>query len=161
MRKNLLLRNFAANVRVLGVIRLTEGAVAVGLGAADAFIEDHGNGPGGIPWVVYLEAVALAAGLFGEKVGLGTEIRDPLAFAGLTLAGSRLTDAAQAGKLAAGPRAWGSSLGAYSSGLGAMNAPPNLPANAAASIRLLPGRSASQSAFSMSPTLFEAAGVTG
>lgn len=143
------------------MIRIVEGAVAVGLGAADAFIEDHGNGPGGIPWVVYLEGLALAGGLFGDKLGLDAEIRDPLAFASLTLLGSRLTDAAQAGKLAMGPTAWGASLGAYSSGLGAMNTPPSLPANAAASIRLLPGRSASQSAFSMSPTLFESAGVTG
>lgn len=144
-----------------GVIRLVEGAVAVGVGAADAFIEDKGNGPGGVPWVVYFDGLALAGGLFGEKVGLAPEIRDPLAFGALAVIGARLTDAAQAGKLSQGPKAWGASLGAYSSGLGAMNTPPSLPANAAASIRLLPGRSASQSAFSMSPTLFEAAGVTG
>jgi hypothetical protein len=143
------------------MIRLTEGAVALAVGAADAFIEDKGNGPGGIPWVVLLDGVALLGGLFGEKVGLGPEIRDPMAFAALAVAGARLTDAAQAGKLAAGPKSWGASLGAYSSGVGAANLPPSLPANAAASIRLLPGRSASQSAFSMSPTLFESAGVTG
>jgi hypothetical protein len=156
-----LLRNFDADVILPAMIRLTEGAVALAVGAGDAFIEDKGNGPGGIPWVVFFDAIALAGGLFGDKVGLSTEIRDPLAFAALATVGARLTDAAQAGKLAQGPKAWGSSLGAYSSGLGAMNAPPSLPANAAASIRLLPGRSASQSAFSMSPTLFEAAGVTG
>ena len=145
------------------MIRLTEGAVALGFGAADAFVENKvtSAGPGGVPWVVYLEALGLVGGLFGEKIGLSPEIRDPLAFSALTLAGARLSDAASAGQLAAGPKAWGKSLGAYSSGLGAMNTPPSLPANAAASIRLLPGRSASQSAFSMSPTLFEAAGVTG
>lgn len=160
---NLLLQNFGANAIVAAMIRLTEGAVALAAGAADSFIEDKGVGPGGVPWSVYFEAVALAGGLFGEKVGLSTEIRDPLAFAALALVGSRLTDAAQKGVLAQGPKAWGfvGAKGAYSSGLGAMNTPPALPANAAASIRLLPGRSASQSAFSMSPTLFESAGVTG
>lgn len=146
---------------MLPVIRLTEGAIALAVGAADSFVEDKGAGPMGVPWVVYLDAVALAGGLFGEHVGLSTEIRDPLAFGALAVIGSRLTDAAQAGKLAQGPKAWGASLGAYSSGIGAANTPPSLPANAAASIRLLPGRSASQSAFSMSPTLFESAGVTG
>lgn len=145
------------------MIRLVEGAVAAGVGAADAFISDKaGAGPGGIPWNVLYEGGVLAVGLFGDKLGISAEIRDPMAFAGITIAARRLVKAADAGTLAQGPKAWGATArGAYSSGVAAANTPPSLPYNAAASIRLLPGRSATQSAFSMSPTLFEAAGVTG
>ncbi len=143
------------------MIRLVEGAVAVGVGAADAFIEDKGAGPGGVPWVVYFDGLAIGAGLFGERFGLAREIADPLAFAALAVAGARLTDAAQAGKLAQGPRSWGASVGAYSHQMAAANAPAGLPAAAASSIRLLPGRSFTQSAFSMSPTLVEASGTMG
>jgi len=145
------------------MIRLVEGAVAVGFGAADAMVQSKtGTGPGGVPWVVIFEGAGAAAGLFGDKIGVPSEMRDPLAFASLSLIGARLAHAAQAGTLAQGPKAWGGAVGGYSPNA-ALNPMPQgvLPASAAASIRLLPGRSATQSAFSMSPTLFEAAGVTG
>lgn len=145
------------------MIRIVEGAVAVAAGAVDALVQSKvaGSGPGGIPWIVYAEAGMVGAGLFGDKIGLPSEVRDPLAFAGLTLAGARLTHAAAGGALLQGPKAWGGAVGAYSARQDVKAAPHALPANAAASIRLLPGRSPAQSAFSMSPTLFEASGVTG
>lgn len=144
------------------MIRLVEGGIGVGFGAVDALVATKvtTKGPGGISWPVYLEGAGVLAGLFGNKIGLNTEHADALAISALTLAGARLARAAATGALMQGPRAWGGDGDAsamFDSGASA----PALPGSAAASIRLLPGRTAQQSAFSMSPVLFEAPGVTG
>jgi hypothetical protein len=144
------------------MLRLVEGAVAVGFGAADAFVQaKSGNGPGGVPWVVYFEGLGAAAGLFGDKIGLSREIADPLEFAGMKLAGARLSHAASSGALMQGPKAWGGAVGAYSARTAAKAAPAGLPPGADQAIRMLPGRSFTQSAFSQGPTLVEAAGMMG
>ena len=90
-------------------VRLLEGGIAVGFGAGDALVASKvaGTGPGGIPWTVYYEAAGVATMLFGAKVGVSAEVRDTVGIAALSLAGARVTRAAVAGKLMAGPKAWG------------------------------------------------------
>lgn len=146
-------------------IKLVEGAVAAGFGAADALVaaKVKGTGPGGIPWAVLLEGAGIAIGLVGEKVGIQSEVRDPILFASLTLAGARLSRAASSGNLMSGPKAWGGvaadtyrpAMGAGGGGGAAFRD------GSTANLRLLPGRTAGMGPFTTSPTLFEAAGVTG
>jgi hypothetical protein len=145
-------------------VRLLEGGVALGFGAGDALVASKvtGMGPGGIPWTVYYEAVGIAAGLFGDKVGLSSEIRDPLLFSALSLAGVRATRAALAGKLMSGPKAWGGHgeggdvFGTWAGdpGSGGMA----YPAIAGPRVRAMPGRGGG---FSVWPVTQEAPGVAG
>lgn len=90
-------------------VRMLEGSVALGFGAADALIASKvvGTGPGGIPWPVLFEGAGVAVGFFGSKVGVPVEVRDTTLIAALALAGTRLTRSALAGKLMSGPKAWG------------------------------------------------------
>lgn len=97
---------------------MVEGGVAVGFGAADALIAAKvtGTGPGRVPWPVYFEAAGIAAGFFGDKVGIPTEVRNTAMVSALALAGARLTRVALAGRLAQGPSAWGGDFIAGASG---------------------------------------------
>lgn len=152
------------------MIRLLHGGVAVGLGAADAFITKKvaQRGPGGISWSVYLEGAAIAAGLAHRQLKLDADFADPLLLAGLTLAGARLTNAAAAGQLMAGPKAWGGDpfYGTSTGGdmqVGGMfdntGGAPSLPAPRA--VRVLPGRAAVGGGYSLYPASQESPGVAG
>lgn len=119
---------------------MVESGIAVGFGAADALITAKvtGAGPGRIPWPVYFEAAGVAAGFFGDKVGIPTEVRDVVGISALALAGSRLARVAMAGNLAKGPSAWGGDYtlpAATSTGGGGGGALPSSRRN----IRQLPG----------------------
>lgn len=82
--------------------------VAVGVGAADALAAAKiPQAPLGVPAPVWLEALAVGLGFWGERVGIRGQSKDALLVSGLALAGARLTRVAMTGKLAAGPRAWG------------------------------------------------------
>jgi hypothetical protein len=152
------------------MIRLLHGGVAVGVGAADALLTSKVSrrGPGGISFAVYLEALSVAAGLWGGRVGVDADVRDSLLLAGLTLGGARLTNAAAKGQLMAGPKAWGgdpfygtSTGGDYGQGGMFDNAggAPSLPAPRA--VRVLPGRAAVGGGYSIYPATQEAPGVAG
>jgi hypothetical protein len=151
------------------MVRMTEAAVAVGFGAADALVaaKVKGLGPGKIPWPVYLEGAGIAAGLFGDKVGIGTEIRDSVLFASLTLAGSRVTRVAMAGALLKGPAAWGGAGGDPTYSLSAGQGGDQLSDGAGGgtrSVRLLAGRRAPSGGVggaSIYPAMSEMAGVAG
>jgi len=90
-------------------VRLVESAIAAGFGAGDALIQAKvkTKGPGNIPWGVIYEASGIAVGFFGDKVGLGADVRDSVLLASMALAGARLTRVSLAGNLAKGPSAWG------------------------------------------------------
>lgn len=153
-------------------VRMTEAAVAVGFGAADAFVtaKVSGAAPGGIPWPVVLEGVGLLGGLFGDKVGLGADVHQPLFFAAASLAGARLTRAAVSGKLMSGPKAWGG-VGVvgnadpmYTLSAGAADMPPGSLGGGAGSVRLLAGRAIggrARGGASVYPAMSETAGVAG
>jgi hypothetical protein len=124
-------------------IRIAEGGIAVGFGAADALVTAKitTKGPGNIPWPVYLEGAGIAAGFFGEKVGLPVEVRDTVMVSALALAGARLTRVAMAGNLAKGPSAWGGDYNlpaAAASGAGGGGNTPLL-GGGRRNIRALPG----------------------
>ena len=147
------------------MIRLTHGAVAFGFGAADALVTSRLTklGPGGIPFSVYLEAAGVVAGVWGDKVGLNADVRDPLLLSALGLAGARLTRATLSNKLMAGPRAWGGDyLSAGGDGDYSMLAAGGSPALVAAPgrVRLLPGRAVGGS-IGIYPAQQEMAGIAG
>lgn len=154
-------------------VRLLHGGVALGFGAADAFVSSKvaQMGPGGIPFSVYLEAAGVVAGIWGDKVGVSADVRDPLLLSALGLAGARLTRAAMANKLMAGPKAWGgdpfygTSTGGDFNSVGGMydgsGGAAQTPAIAARSVRLLPGRAAVGGGYSLYPASQEAPGVAG
>lgn len=151
------------------MIRLIHGGVALGFGAADALISAKvgQSGPLGVPVPVYLEGAAIAAGLWGDKVGLSADVRDPLLLSALGLAGARLTRVAIRGQLTQGPRAWGGDLDVSADaagrggegGGGRSAAIAQLPARSG--VRMLPGRAAVGGAFSLYPGAQESAGVAG
>lgn len=149
------------------MIRLIHGGVALGFGAADALISAKvaTSGPFGVPVPVLLEGAAVAAGLWGDKVGLPADVRDPLLLSALGLAGARLTKVALRGQLASGPRAWGGDLdlaadaGGRGGDAGRSGAIAQLPARSG--VRMLPGRVAVGGAFSLYPGAQESAGVAG
>lgn len=147
-------------------MRLLHGGVAIGIGAADALVTSKvaQRGPGGISFAVYLEAAAIAVGLWGSKVGVDAEVRDAALLSGLTLAGARITNAAAKGQLMAGPKAWGgdpyygTSTGGDGGDLAAGGAPARM---APASVRVLPGKAATGGGYSLFPASQEAPGVAG
>jgi len=91
------------------MIRISGGAVAIGLGAVDAYVATKvtARGPAGVPWQVILEGGAAGAALFHRQLGIDADIADPLGISALTLIGARTMRIALAGKLMAGPAAWG------------------------------------------------------
>jgi hypothetical protein len=147
------------------MIRFMHGGIALAVGAGDALVTSKvtGTGPGGIPWAVYFESAAVAAGIFGGKIGIDADVRDPLLLSGLALAGARLTRVAAVGKLMSGPKAWGGEGGDFGSadaslasggrGIAAIAGRP--------AVRLLPGRAAVGGSISLYPAQQEMAGVAG
>jgi hypothetical protein len=139
-------------------IQLLEGLTAAGVGAADAAISDKaGNGPGGIPWGAYFEGGAIAVGMFGQMVGLGADIRDPVGIAGLALAGRRATKLAMAGKLFT-PSAWAGVGGDGGGGDFMLGAPPAR--NMAPGVRVL-GAGGARGGYPLYPYSSEMPGVAG
>lgn len=150
-------------------VRMTEAAVAIGFGAVDAFVTAKvtATAPGGIPLPVVVEGAGVLGGLFGDKIGLGADIHQPLFFASAALLGARLTRAAVSGKLMSGPKAWGGVGGdptyALSAGMGGDQLALG-GAGGSRSVRLLAGRRAGASAVggaSVYPAVSEAPGVAG
>jgi hypothetical protein len=147
------------------MIRLLHGGIALGFGAVDALVSSKvTQAPAGIPASVILEGVGVAAGLWGDKVGLDADVRDPLLLGALAMAGARLTRAAAAGKLMAGPKAWGGDP-FYSTSTGGDFADPgmggarSMPAPPA--VRVLPGQVARGGGYQLYPASQEAPGVAG
>ena len=121
-------------------------------------------GPGGIPFPVYYEAAGLALGFFGDKVGVGAEIRDTVLVSSLALLGSRVARAGLAGKLMAGPKAWGGEGDGYANigaggGEGGDYDLGGVPGGGRSRVRMLPG--ARGGGFSVWPVSQEAPGVAG
>lgn len=151
------------------MVKFTEAAVAVGFGAADALVASKISRtlPGGISAVTALEIGGVAVGLWGDKLGLSAEIHDPIFFSSAALLGARLTRAASAGKLLAGPSAWGGVGGdpTYALSAGAAGG-DMLPSGGvpSRSVRLLAGRRAGSAAVggaSVYPAISESPGVAG
>lgn len=150
-------------------MRLLHGGVAIGIGAADALVTSKVSqrGPGGISFAVYLEAAAIAVGLWGSKVGVDAEVRDSALLSGLTLAGARLTNAAAKGQLMAGPKAWGgdpfygTSTGGDAGDLAAGGMAGARFAPAPPAVRVLPGKVAAGGGYALYPATQESPGVAG
>ena len=144
----------------------TEHLVAVGFGAGDALVTSKavGTGPGGVPWPVLYEGAGVLAGFFGEKVGVRGAARDALLISSLTLVGARLTRNALAGRLMAGPKAWGGDYDASSSVSTGGGPAPLAQLPGPAKLRMLNQAGARGGGFSIagaSVPFFEPAGVAG
>jgi hypothetical protein len=89
--------------------RLLESGVAAGFGVADAFVQSKGGTLPGIggrwPQGLYLELAGVAVGMFGGKVGVPADVRDPLFCVSVGFAAARATRYAMAGKLTQ-PATW-------------------------------------------------------
>jgi hypothetical protein len=68
--------------------------------------------PGGISADVGVLAAGALIGFFGQKVGLGADVRDPILMGTLALAGAKGSRLARAGTLMK-PSQWGSAVGGY------------------------------------------------
>jgi hypothetical protein len=90
-----------------------ESLTAVGFGAADAVVGAKVTKklPGNISAQVALEGAGILFGLFGQKLGFGADVRDPVMISALALAGARGAKLAMAGNLFK-PGQW-SSVGGY------------------------------------------------
>jgi hypothetical protein len=90
--------------------RWLEAGIAAGFGALDEAVDQKAGilnaGPVTAKWSMVLEVAGVAAGLFGRKVGLSAEVREPVGFASLALLGKRGARLAFAGKLGK-PGQWG------------------------------------------------------
>src|SRR5438105_2677887 len=92
-------------------VRLVEGGIAAGFGALDQFVTSKAGSTGSLPgvgaqkWSLVLELAGVAAGVWGRKVGLSTEVRAPLMYSSLALLGQRGARYAMAGSLFK-PGAW-------------------------------------------------------
>jgi hypothetical protein len=94
-------------------IRLVEPGIALGFGALDGVITSKAGttGWGGASgmfnqkWSLVLELAGVAAGAWGRKVGLSTEVREPLLYTSLGLLGVRGARYAMAGNLTK-PGSW-------------------------------------------------------
>jgi hypothetical protein len=124
-------------------VQLMEALTASGFGAADAVIAAKVTQklPGNIPMSVGFEAAGILVGMFGQKFGLGADIRDPIMISALALGGARAARLGMAGKLFQ-PSQWGSvgGDGGGDSGYAAAASVPVLPASRAPGVRRIGGR---------------------